>query len=209
MGYSIADKVLENVRLDIINSVYEPDQLIIESDISKHYNVSKTPVREALINLCNEGLLEKIPYKGYFVKSINISDMRSLFEFRRIIECAVIELIMDKLTEAELGVLDKLASIKIDVDDPDLLNKYNQVNRDFHIALAKMTENPYIVSTYEGIINRLRRVLIMGLKKTDINDLLETHLLIVDALKRKDLKAALNCATSGIVVIERRMNALT
>lgn len=209
MGYSIADKVLENVRLDIINSVYEPDQLIIESDISKHYNVSKTPVREALINLCNEGLLEKIPYKGYFVKSINIRDMRCLFEFRRIIECAVIELIMDKLTEAQLGVLDKLASIKIDVDDPDLLNKYNQVNRDFHIALAKMTENPYIVSTYEGIINRLRRVLIMDLKKTDINDLLETHLLIVDALKRKDLKAALNCATSGIVVIERRMNALT
>lgn len=205
---SMANKVLENVRVDIINGTYKQDQLITEQGISERYKVSKTPVREALIGLCMEGLLEKIPYKGYFVKSININDMNALFEFRRILECSMIELMIDKLSASELRHLKELADIRLDTDDPDLLNHYNEVNCTFHMALARMTGNPYIVSTYENVLNRLRRALIMDLKQTDINQLLNTHMLIVDALSKKDLNAALKCTSNGIVVIERRMNTL-
>lgn len=205
---SMANKVLESVRVDIINGYYKPNQMINEQDISQRYRVSKTPVREALIGLCMEGLLEKIPYKGYFVKSINISDMNALFEFRRILECAMIELVIDKLSASELSYLKELADIRLDTEDADLLNNYNDVNCAFHMALAKMTGNPYVVSTYENVLNRLRRALIMDLKQTDINQLLSTHKLIVDALSKKDLAAALKCASNGIVVIERRMNTL-
>jgi GntR family transcriptional regulator, rspAB operon transcriptional repressor len=207
---SMANKVLTNLRTDIINGTYKQDQLITEKDISEQYKVSKTPVREALISLCMEGLLEKIPYKGYFVKSINVNDINALFEFRRILECSIIELVIDRLSASELQYLKELAEVRIDTgntNDPNLLNQYNDINCTFHLALARMTRNPYIVSTYENVLNRLRRALIMDLKQTDINQLLNTHTLIVEELSNHDLHAALERTTNGIVVIERRINS--
>ena len=65
---SMTEKVLEALREDIINWVYEENDMITEAEISEKFGVSKTPSREALNYLCMEGFLDKIPNKGYLVR---------------------------------------------------------------------------------------------------------------------------------------------
>jgi Transcriptional regulators len=202
---SATSKVLESVRDDITNGIYVPNKLITESMISKKYNVSKTPAREALMSLCIEGLLEKIPYKGYFVKELDIVDLMNLFEFRDILEQGVIRSIINKLTDSELEILDRMANETIDVSKANWEKDYNELNMRFHLAMAKITGNTYLISNIEMTMNRLKRALMMDLKTANVNDLLATHVKIVRALEERDLNKALAQVSAGIVVIEHRM----
>ena len=88
---SMMHTVLEALRNDINNCKYESGQFITESEISQKFNVSKTPAREALNYLCQEGILEKIPRKGYLVKRLSLAELRNLFQFRNILERASVE----------------------------------------------------------------------------------------------------------------------
>ena len=63
---SMTEKVLEALREDIINWVYEENDMITEAEISEKFGVSKTPSREALNYLCMEGFLDKIPIGQMF-----------------------------------------------------------------------------------------------------------------------------------------------
>lgn len=65
---SMTERVLNELRNDIINWNYNENDMITEAEISQKFGVSKTPSREALNYLCMEGFLEKIPNKGYLVK---------------------------------------------------------------------------------------------------------------------------------------------
>ena len=89
---SMTNKILDLLREDINNCVYASGQFITEAEISEKFHVSKTPAREALIFLCQEGLLERIPRKGYLVKQLSVAELQSLFQFRSILERAAVEL---------------------------------------------------------------------------------------------------------------------
>lgn len=78
---SMTEKVLEALREDIINWVYEENDMITEAEISEKFGVSKTPSREALNYLCMEGFLDKIPIKGYLVRGLSVAELQSLFQF--------------------------------------------------------------------------------------------------------------------------------
>ena len=79
---SMTERVLQELRNDIINWNYEENDMITEAEISEKFGVSKTPSREALNYLCMEGFLEKIPNKGYLVKGVSVTELQSLFQFR-------------------------------------------------------------------------------------------------------------------------------
>ncbi len=75
---SMTEKVLEALREDIINGVYEENDMITEAEISEKFGVSKTPSREALNYLCMEGFLDKIPNKGYLFRGLSVAELQSL-----------------------------------------------------------------------------------------------------------------------------------
>ena len=72
---SMTEKVLEALREDIINGVYEENDMITEAEISEKFGVSKTPSREALNYLCMEGFLDKIPNKGYLFRGLSVAEL--------------------------------------------------------------------------------------------------------------------------------------
>ena len=76
---SMTERVLQELRNDIINWNYEENDMITEAEVSQKFGVSKTPSREALNYLCMEGFLEKIPNKGYLVKGISVTEAYKVF----------------------------------------------------------------------------------------------------------------------------------
>lgn len=86
---SMTEKVLDALREDIINGVYEENDMITEAEISEKFGVSKTPSREALNYLCMEGFLDKIPNKGYLVRGLSVAELQNLTKLKKLTDHGV------------------------------------------------------------------------------------------------------------------------
>ena len=201
---SMTNTVLEHLRNDIINCVYSAGQFITEVEISKKFNVSKTPAREALNYLCQEGLLDKIPRKGYVIKSLSFAELQYLCQFRSILERGAVEWAIRFASDAELEHIEELAHRKINIDDEDFFNRYNDINICFHLGIAQLSKNPYLISALQNVLNMLRRNLVIDVR-SNLEKSLESHIIIADCLKRRDLDQALRITSDQIEMVEKRL----
>ena len=206
-GHSISmtNAVLEALRNDINNCIYESGQFVTEAEISQKFNVSKTPAREALNYLCQEGLLDKIPRKGYIVKSLSLAEVQNLFQFRNILERASVELAVRYASEKELQTLSELARAKLDPAAEDIARQYHDLNNNFHISVAKLSRNPYLINALQNVLNLLRRDLFTDMRRNSLEKALEAHVLVAQAMIDRDLERALRITTDQIDVVERRL----
>lgn len=206
-GHSISmtNAVLEALRNDINNCIYESGQFVTEAEISQKFNVSKTPAREALNYLCQEGLLDKIPRKGYIVKSLSLAEVQNLFQFRNILERASVELAVRYASEQELQTLSELARAKLDPAAEDFARQYHDLNNNFHMSVAKLSRNPYLINALQNVLNLLRRDLFTDMRRNSLEKALEAHVLVAQAMIDRDLERALRITTDQIDVVERRL----
>lgn len=84
-------RVYETLKQQIINRTLEHGEPINEAILSRELKTSKTPIREALLQLEKEGFIKSIPGRGNFVSGVSIQDFREIFEIREILECAAIK----------------------------------------------------------------------------------------------------------------------
>ncbi|MGF1617596.1 MAG: GntR family transcriptional regulator [Acidimicrobiia bacterium] len=85
---SMRDTVYLEVKERIVRGRYRPGQHLVESAIADDLETSKTPVREALGKLEQEGLVEAFPYRGYFVRAFDQTDLKEIYELRGLYEGA-------------------------------------------------------------------------------------------------------------------------
>ena len=192
---SMTEKVLEALREDIINWVYEENDMITEAEISEKFGVSKTPSREALNYLCMEGFLDKIPNKGYLVRGLSVAELQSLLQFRGLLAMASAE-----LAHLEAEVHKQIAAMK-----EGTYRQYSDMNMQFHMSVVYLSRNPYLISTLEGTLNKLRRVLVRDWKSADAVGAMEAHLELVEALKERDVEKARAFVDKELSGVEYRL----
>ena len=152
---STTESILDQLRNDINNFVYD-EQFITEAAISTRFQVSRTPAREALNTLCQEGILEKIPRKGYLIRKLSLSELQQLCQYRSILECGSVEYAIRFASDSDLEKISELANRTLDPKDPDFNNQYHELNLTFHLSIARLTRNTYLISALENVFNRLR-----------------------------------------------------
>lgn len=187
---SMTERVLNELRNDIINWNYNENDMITEAEISQKFGVSKTPSREALNYLCMEGFLEKIPNKGYLVKGISVMELQSLFQYRGILEKACAEMAIQYATADELRFLQELTEEHVKKADGSTYQEYSEMNMDFHMSVAYLSRNRYLVSALENVLNNLRRVFVREWKSSGAKALLEAHMELVEVLIKRDVEQA-------------------
>ena len=187
---SMTERVLNELRNDIINWNYNEYDMITEAEISQKFGVSKTPSREALNYLCMEGFLEKIPNKGYLVKGISVMELQSLFQYRGILEKACAEMAIQYATADELKFLQELTEEHVKKAEGSTYQEYSEMNMDFHMSVAYLSRNRYLVSALENVLNNLRRVFVREWKSSGAKALLEAHMELVEVLIKRDVEQA-------------------
>ena len=202
--HSITSTVLRALRKEICASAYADGQFITEAEVSQKYLFSITPAREALTILCEEKLMCKIPRKGYMVKKLSLEELRKLYQFRNILERATVEHAVRYADEEDLRHLDVLASAQVDTSHPEWIQEYHRVNSAFHIGLAALTRNNYLIDALRGVLNILQRDLIEDMKYIGVEKTLGEHRRIVEAVRRRDLTEALSITSQQINIIERK-----
>lgn len=95
---SLMEQVHDALRTQILTCAIRPGQELNEAEIAERFNISKTPAREALAALRQEGLVRSFPRRGYQVTPITFADMDELFDVRTILEAGAAELACTRLT---------------------------------------------------------------------------------------------------------------
>ena len=88
---SLANQTYRRLHAEILTCVLLPGQVVSERELARRYDVGKTPMREALAQTCHDGLMQRLPGRGYMVTPITIIDIRALFDLRLILEVTAVE----------------------------------------------------------------------------------------------------------------------
>jgi len=129
----------------IINCTYKSNDIINIQALVSEFNVSKTPIREALIELCDEGLLKSIPKFGYEVTPFKKDQIRQVLNFRYLLETSAMDAYWDMLSNKE--TIEKLYAL-IDVceskrEGAGPLDRWKHTAQ-FHTSLSVFYQNDYL-----------------------------------------------------------------
>lgn len=190
---SIKSQVYESILKDILEGVYKVNTVINEKTLVEKYNVSKTPVREALVQLCSEGILKNIPRFGYQLAVITPEEIREIIEYRNVIEVAALEIAFSKITEENIQELKELNKEAEGIVYSHNTKIHWDMNQEFHRKLCSFSNNRYLqkalesaLITYTRISNQYFTRLWSEGKQSDAVG----HKQIVQALEEKDLERA-------------------
>lgn len=148
----------EAIFADIIRGVYDYSSIITEKNLCKKYEVSKSPVREALIELCNEDILESVPRMGYRIKPYNISDLIHAVNFRIALETAALSLILERIDDTGLKSLKEIIEEQEKIKTLKDPYEHWKSNAKFHTALVNLSGNPY----FAKVLNKIMRECFKG-----------------------------------------------
>ena len=188
---SLTEQVYDRLRSEILTCALPPGQDMSEAELAARFAVSKTPVREALATLRQEGFVRTFPRRGYQVVPITLGDMNELFDTRMILEAGAAELACVRITEAALTRLEHLADIVYDRAEQPSLKRFIQANREFHTAVAQATANERLCHLVARQMDELERFFYLGARLRDVNaEVRGEHHRIVDVLRARDPAAA-------------------
>jgi len=192
--YHLGKEILRKLRERILNWHYPPGRHLGEEMLCAEFAASRIPVREALRVLAEQGLVDKVPNQGCYVKQPDVEGLHHLYDYRLALESFVVERLAETGPgpELEAGIRatwEPLLLIRADEPvDGDVLVKADE---DFHLGLAKAVGNPYIVETLADINERLRFVrLVVITTPHRVQSTAGEHLAVLDALVKKDADAA-------------------
>ena len=129
---SLRETVLEQLRTAIITGRLAEGEVVSAPALGVTLGVSATPVREAMMDLAREGLVETLKNKGFRVTTMSESDLDDLAQIRLLLEPPAMRLIAGRVPEADLPKLRSLADACLEATDRGDLEEYLRFDREFH-----------------------------------------------------------------------------
>src|ERR1044071_4474339 len=115
----LRQQVYEQIKHDIITCKLSPGEPLSENQFLDRFQVSKTPIREALTSLVQDGLVEYTPNRGFMVTTVSVSDIQEIFEARIFFEAELFRLAIKNISDAEIDELEKQSQMDGDSKSPD------------------------------------------------------------------------------------------
>ena len=151
---SLKDNIYDYILEGILSYEYKPNQILNEKELVLKYGCSKSPVREALISLCNDGVLRNIPRCGYEVIRLTMEDVDQIQDFRRVLECGILRRCYKKITPRQMARLRDLNQRCS--DSKDMFQHWENVTA-FHLQLMICSQNQYAYLELQRAMAVLRR----------------------------------------------------
>lgn len=177
------------LKENIIELVFKPGDKISEPSIATSLNLSRTPIREALILLENEGLVEVRPQKGTFVSKINVSKIENMIFIRKSVEKEVIRLACESINQLKLEEIEEQITAHKTILKMDIkLDSIYQLDNAFHKLIYKAVGAEKTWNTIESIsssFNRLRKLDVVD--HTTTNRRIDEHFELLRIIKEQDV----------------------
>jgi DNA-binding GntR family transcriptional regulator len=186
-------EITEALRLRIIDGTFSPGIRISEDWVAGEMGVSRGPVREAIRELENEGLLVVLPYRGTFVNEISTDELRStLIPIRLILEqqaCAVALPIMEEEDFSFLSEIVEKMRVVAKKNNLDTLVELVELDVRYHQYIMNLSKQYHAIQLWNTIQPRIRVGFYrLGLRHNDYQEITSEHSNLLEALRTRDSK---------------------
>ncbi len=153
---NLRETVLDKLRSAIITGELAEGELVSAPTLGEQLGVSATPVREAMMDLSREGLVETVKNKGFRVTTVTEKDLDDLTAIRLLLEPPVMHLVAGRITEDAVSELETLADACLKGADEQDLTGYLTHDRDFHALILSFAGNPQLTELATSLRSRTR-----------------------------------------------------
>ena len=194
---SLSDQVYEYVFHRIKIGKIAVGDKIDEAELIKELGISRTPIREALIQMTSDNLLENVPRKGFFVKSVDEVEMQECFAVIAQLDAYAMELAMPNIEKDHISrmttAVDKM-SLAISKADEDM---YYDWEEEFHTVYGEVCGNKVLTNMIRELTRKAFRSEAFtkntATKKNYWEIVNGDHAALVEAVERRDIEAAKRC----------------
>ncbi|MDE6904691.1 MAG: GntR family transcriptional regulator [Lachnospiraceae bacterium] len=183
----LRDVVFNTLREAILKGELKPGERLMELQLASKLGVSRTPIREAIRMLQQEGLAVTIPRRGAEVAKMTEKNMEDVLQIREALEILAVQLACEKVTEQQIVHLgEAVEEFERAVKTGDL-KQITQSDIDFHDKIYEAADNPKLVSLLNNIREQIYRYRVEYLKEEEnYPNLVEEHRRIFAGLKCRD-----------------------
>ncbi len=187
MSHRNEDSAHDRLRAAILSLDFVPGERLSERGLEAVLGASRTPIRAALMRLENEGLTMRRG-RGWQVTPIDLAEVRAVMEYREALEAAAATLAVERAADEELTALRALAEAHRDHDDEETGLRDGG---DFHLALARLSRNPFLADGMASALIRLSRTRWLEVRTPQSRaQARDEHLGIVEAVAARDADLA-------------------
>lgn len=154
----ISEEVYEKIKMKILKNILEPGERLVEMELAEELSVSRTPVREALKQLEQDGLVTYYPRKGSIVSEVSVEDALELYEVRECLEGLAVKIVCLNISRKEIRDLEEI--VKEMKDSINLKNhaQLKILHGQWSEAIISMANNKYLKSTMISLYENLGRI---------------------------------------------------
>ncbi len=198
-------RIVESITAAIVERRLMPGTKLAEQRLADIYAVSRTLVRQALNQLSRDRLVTLEPARGARVAEPSIEEARQVFEVRNMLEAAMVRRLAASITPVQVAELrGHLREEQSAVARTDVSGR-TRLLADFHIVLARMLGNETLAQMLAELLSRCSLIALMYQSSHSAGHSYEEHVAIVDALERRDARAATKLMAEHLHHVERNL----
>ena len=202
---SSTDQIVESITGAIVERRLMPGTKLVEQQIADVFSVSRTVVRQALNRLSRDRLVTLEPARGAFVAMPSIDEARQVFQVRRLVEGGMTRQLAQEITD------EQLAQLRIHLRDErqavarDDVSGRTRLLADFHVLLARLLGNEVLAQLIGDLLSRSQLIALMYQSGHSAGHSQAEHVQIVEALARRDGRAAARLMEQHLTSVERNL----
>jgi DNA-binding GntR family transcriptional regulator len=197
---SLTALALDKIRTGIVTGLYPLGSPLYEKVLADEFGISKTPVREALVQLQREGLVVVVPHSGTFVFELANGEVTELCELRLILEVNALRLAMHRAGGRLVADIANITAAMRAALDKGLVERYRELDAQFHLTFFAHCGNTYLANNYgmiEAKVTTLRAHLNAPRPDESVSSLVE-HEQIAQHLSAGDIEGATQLVAAQI-----------
>jgi DNA-binding GntR family transcriptional regulator len=175
----------EKIRSSILNGNLKAGEVYNEIKLAKELGISRTPVREALLELSVQGLVTFLPRRGIMVNYFTKRDLEEAFEFRKAIELAVMDKIIKHLDNLNLKNIEKAINAQQKAAENGDRMAFLAADRLFHTTFAKLAGNQRMVIALENLRDIIHLMGFEALARSGrMHEVLDEHREVLELIRK-------------------------
>jgi DNA-binding GntR family transcriptional regulator len=207
---NLSDEVAERLREAISNGALAPGARLVEREIAGQLGISRMPVREAIQQLVEEGLVMKEPRRGAYVHPYNDRELEEIYSLRVALEQFMVERVMTKWSLDHATRLQAIVDAMAESAKANDKQRVYELDNEFHETLWYMAEHDLLLEVISRLRARISRFLLEAHESFSHARLLEwseTHQQLVDALSSGNVELAKREISEHILTAKNRIQS--
>jgi len=207
---SLKDASYAQIKNLLLTEQLERDKLYSAQYFADRLGVSRTPVREALLQLASEGFLICKDVRGFQIKDFSDKEIKDVFETRQLIESHLIKRLVEEGTTEDFRQMEQCVKRMSENAARHDEQAFLEADKEFHMIPVRRCGNAHLASIMESIRNHMALFGVKALMhRQGFQEVIQEHTAILDALRHKDKKKAIQAMGNHLSTTEQHLLAET